>query len=369
MKIIQLISALDHRGGGELLFSNLCLELVKRKDVELRVIILYDNIDGSILKDFIENGVQFFTCGKKSKFDIKCSKRMKSFIKDFSPDIINIHLSCWINYFIAFKFKKRRWKLVKTFHSIPGFDLNRISLSIEKKYVRKKLVAFIGISETITKKAAMLYSQCQIATIENGIKIVNENDNITLLKLQKTYDFIIVAALEPVKNHFLLFDSILSLRSQYPTISLCVVGEGSLFGTFQEYINNRGASKNIDLVGFQPNVFNYLYKSKCFVLSSNREGNPLSILEAMSARLPIIAPRIGGIPDIVKNNINGLLFEPGNKGQLIDCLKEFLNNENKYFQIGVNNREYVKSYSIESTANRYFDFYKELILLKGDQNE
>ena len=279
-------------------------------------------------------------------------------MNEINPDIVNIHLNCYVNYYFAFGSKKQKWDLVKTFHTIPGKDLNILTRCIERKLYSKKALSFIGISKQITEVAKALYPNCQITTSDNAIPLYKYQET------KKEYDFIIVAALEQVKNHQLLFKAFSRLLNvkNYQRKTLLVVGEGSLKNELHSMVVSNKLEKNIILFGKTNKVIELLRLSKFFVLSSTREGNPISILEAMSQGLPIIAPKVGGIPDVIVNQENGFLFEVGNEEELFLQMKKACDlNDNQLSSISKRNIEHSKKYDITYSANAYFSFFSLLI--------
>ena len=120
-------------------------------------------------------------------------------------------------------------------------------------------------------------------------------------------------------------------------------------------------NNNIFFLGSVSDPGVVLEKSCCFVLSSTREGNPISVLEAMSYGLPIIAPNVGGIPDIVTDNENGYLFETNNVQDLIGKMTSILENKTNLELFSNKNLERIKAFSIDKTKDEYKKFFNEFI--------
>ena len=357
MKIAFVINSLKSRNGADVFLMNLLTSFSKDKETEFILITLYDLVDDSFKKQIVENNIPIYYCHKKGKIDIASSFRFKKIIKDFNPDIINMHLSVLVNYRIAFGYRKRKWALVKTYHSIPGQDLNKINIYLEKKYYRKNMLSFIGISSSITEMSQKIFPNAKIATIFNGIPLREKLD----VNKDMEYDFVIVASLEPVKNHLLLFNAIKALTLKYPNIKLAVVGDGSKREEYTHFVENENLNNNIFFLGSVSDPGVVLEKSCCFVLSSTREGNPISVLEAMSYGLPIIAPNVGGIPDIVTDNENGYLFETNNVQDLIGKMTSILENKTNLELFSNKNLERIKAFSIDKTKDEYKKFFNEFI--------
>lgn len=356
IKVVEIILDLASRAGAETFFQSVCERLAKSSNIELSIICLWDNVHDSFspLKEL--EGVNFYTLNKKRGVDFKAAKKLKRIIKKINPDIIHTHRSILMTYFLAFGSKKRHWKLVHTIHNVPTKESNAVTDFLRKIYIRKHNIWFVGISKTITSEFKKVFPKAEIITINNGIPLV-ECHHVA----NPEYDFINVARFSPQKNHRLLFDAFEQLSFKYQNLKLICVGNGELFEESRDYISNLSCKNQIILYGQTDNVYSLLEKSKCFILSSLYEGNPISILEAMNCGLPIIAPEVGGIPDVISNNINGFLFEVGNISQLAECMEKIITSENIIQTISKNNLLLSKQYSIDFCVKSYIDLFYDII--------
>ena len=349
--VVELIAELISRGGAETFFYSLVEEMSKKNDIELHVVVLYKNIHNSFECLFQNRNIHMHVIGKHKGPDFGCAKRLKRIIREIQPDVINGHLNYLLTYCLAFGRRTQQFKLVHTTHS---FSENE-QLKFKKHLNKKHLINFIGISDLVTNQIKKELSNTTfVKTIYNGIPLepVNMNSN-------RTNDFIIVASLSPVKNHKLLLKAFDKYMKTYGLSSLLIVVGGPLLEETKQYAIELGCDKNVEFTGTQSNVYPFLLKSKSFVLCSHREGNPISILEAMNAGLPIVAFSVGGIPDIVKDGKNGFLAEPDNIDSLVDAMRKSISLNDKNI-IGKYNHEYIKQYSINNTMLKYINLFYEL---------
>ncbi len=104
-----------------------------------------------------------------------------------------------------------------------------------------------------------------------------------------------------------------------------------------------------------------LANSDIYILPSHHEGMPISILEAMAAGLPIIATRVGGIPDAVKDGETGLLVESGQPGMLAEALRRLKDDVALRVNLGIAGRQYVCRYhDVEVRAGQVAAFYQSV---------
>lgn len=119
----------------------------------------------------------------------------------------------------------------------------------------------------------------------------------------------IVARLSEEKGHRYLVEAFARVHRQHPEARLMVVGDGPLLEAVQAQVRDAGLQEAVAFTGMQRNVPDYLALMDVFVLASTRESFPLAAREAMAAGRPVIAPRIGGCPEVVDEGVTGLLFE------------------------------------------------------------
>jgi glycosyltransferase involved in cell wall biosynthesis len=133
-----------------------------------------------------------------------------------------------------------------------------------------------------------------------------------------------VARLSPEKgiHHLLYAHSILQARGI--TIRLVLVGDGPQRGELEALAKTLGISSNVEFLGFQDNVETFLSTFDFFVLPSMTEGIPLSLLEAMANGLPVVATKVGGIPEIVVHQESGLLVPPGQPEALAYAMSQLI---------------------------------------------
>ena len=356
MVVVEVINSLQRRAGAEVFLSSISRELSKRKDYRIVVISLFDGVDSSFELELKQSGIDFYCCNKRKWIDLKASKTFRQLINKINPDIIHTHLSCLLTYFFAFGLKKRKWNIFHTVHNVPSKESNLPTNILKKIYCRKKMLTLIGISKSISTLLLKQYPEASVVTINNGIDLFHYKT-----KHKKIYDFIIVARFTEQKNHQLLFDAFENAFSNTLEPTLLCVGDGELLEHYKKYISEFKTFKRIIFYGKTNNVIELLAKSRCFVLSSIYEGNPLSILEAMNAHLPIIAPRVGGIPDIVHEPENGFLFEPNDIDKLTLLLKKATNEKSLFESIGEFNCNDVKKYSIAECANQYATLFERVL--------
>ena len=163
-----------------------------------------------------------------------------------------------------------------------------------------------------------------------------------------------VGRLSPPKNHFLLLRSIKELMVTIPEISLDIYGEGELQEELQKYIDSNGMQRNVVLRGRVKNVERELVKHDIFILSSNFEGMPNALMEAMAVGMPCISTSCStGPSELIDNGKNGLLVSVNKTDELVAAIKSLINDPKKCREIGTSAKADVwELYSKQSVCER-----------------
>jgi glycosyltransferase involved in cell wall biosynthesis len=133
-----------------------------------------------------------------------------------------------------------------------------------------------------------------------------------------------VAELHPIKRHTVLFEAIAALVFTHPTLRLICIGDGQLRNSLEHWVLEHGLEKHIFLVGSVLEAARFLKAFDAFVLASKSESYGYVLHEAGLAGVPIIATNVGGIPDIITNNVTGLLVAPDDVTAIKNAVSVYL---------------------------------------------
>ena len=114
-----------------------------------------------------------------------------------------------------------------------------------------------------------------------------------------------------------------------------VIGEGELRPELEKMIREKGLGKKVFLLGQIPDAHRFMSAFDVFVLPSIKEGFPWTLIEAMSAKLPVIATDVGAVSEIIDNYKNGLIVKSKDPAELADKIKEVLENEHLKSELGI----------------------------------
>ena len=169
-----------------------------------------------------------------------------------------------------------------------------------------------------------------------------------------------VGTLRPVKGLKYLIQAMNIISKQDTGIKLMLVGDGEERLALQELVKELDLEDRVTFVGkvLNEEIPGYMIASDVFVLPSLSESFGIVNLEAMACGLPIVASKVGGLPEIVKNGVNGFLVEPKNPEQISDKVLLLLGDDVLRERISKNNKDKVKDYSWESVVERLEKVYQ-----------
>ncbi len=146
------------------------------------------------------------------------------------------------------------------------------------------------------------------------------------------------------------------LASSHPELQFLLVGGGNDEAMLREMADGLG---NVAFTGWVDNVGDHLAAFDLFILPSNKEGIGGILLDAMDRALPIIATRVGGLPEIVKDGENGILIEPRSPDQLEAAILRLYDDPDVRRSMGARGREFSRDFTAGRMAQQYLELYRQ----------
>jgi len=168
-----------------------------------------------------------------------------------------------------------------------------------------------------------------------------------------------IAELHPIKQHSVTIKSIQSVVIKHPEVRHFIIGEGEQRAELESLVKTLKLENNVFLIGHIPNAPLYLPAFDLFILSSRSEALAYVIIEACQAGLPIIASNVGGIPEIIKHDRNGLLFSSGDHERLALLYETLLSSDEKREELGRQAKVRSKDFELEKMLKETISLYNE----------
>jgi sugar transferase (PEP-CTERM/EpsH1 system associated) len=174
-----------------------------------------------------------------------------------------------------------------------------------------------------------------------------------------------VGRIQDVKNHRSLVDAFVQLQALLPQekhrLRLAIVGDGPLLPALREQVKAAGIANDVWLPGARTDIAQLMQAYSVFALPSIAEGTPVTILEAMASGLPVVATRVGGIPEVVADGVTGKLVAPADTATLATALAEYCRQPELAAHHGAAGRERVeRRNSIAAMVAAYAQLYEAL---------
>jgi glycosyltransferase involved in cell wall biosynthesis len=203
-----------------------------------------------------------------------------------------------------------------------------------------------------------VFSADRIITIHNGMPDIDPS--LRADPGRSPVRFLMIARFEPQKDHPTLFQALAPL-SPAPW-QLDLIGDGPLLPQAQAMARELGLSERIRFWGQRMDVAQRLAEAQVAVLSTNWEGFPRSILEAMRAGLPVVASAVGGIAESVHDGVNGFVVPRGDPDALRTRLKQLLDDSALRTRMGSQGRErYERHFTLDHTVEKTLAIYHQTV--------
>lgn len=371
MKIVHIIPSFNV-GGGELQAVRICAE-IKRVEPEhdLYILSLYNAVPTIVYDEALASGAKIITMGKSVGLDLLVFLRIYRALKNIKPDVIHTHLAGLRYAMPASVFFKNAVKI----HTVHNMAMYEVSRCVQKLHGFS--FAYLGwhpvaLSSQVEESIKQIYGiDADVVANGVGIHVRPKNLNNECLEIGNANKstkkkIITIGRLWQQKNHSMLIDAFCALSSRCNNLCLNIVGEDPTGGSYRRFLEKKVSSlpefvrENINFLGMRKDVQELLIDSDLFVLSSDWEGVPLTLLEAMGCGVPVVCTSVGGIPDIIESGVDGLLVPKGDAESLSFAMERILSDEGLARTFADSALlKFKNNYSINTSANNYLKLYKK----------
>jgi len=309
-------------------------------------------------------GLKVFPVQMHGEWDLLAVCKLKKIIRKNSIDIVHLHSSHAHALGLLAAKSSGNCKVVLS---------RRVNFPIKKNILSRAKYAnvdrIIAISERVRQvlvadglpkeKIDVVYSGVDIKRFQN----VEADYLISELALNR--DKLIIgniAALTWDKDHRTLIEAARIVVDEFPEVIFLIAGEGPLRREIEILIKKFNLEEKVKLFGFRQDIPEILSILHLFVLSSSWEGLGTSLLDAFASRVPVVATNIGGIPEVVRDGVNGILVPPGNPDALAGAVISLLKNRDLAGRMAKEGFRLVKEkFSIERMVEETRKIYDRLV--------
>ena len=256
---------------------------------------------------------------------------LKKIINENKPEYLIIHLITSLPIIINYFFKLET-KIILRVSGYPKLNILRFFIwRVMGKKIHKVVCPTVETRDYLIEKK--IFDKKKIFVLKDPIikiSIINEKkkENIDEIEQLGARKYLLtVGRISKQKNYFFLVDCFSDLIKLYPKYSLVIIGEGEDKHKLLEYISEKKLTKKVFLLSFKKNIFNYMQKAECFILSSLWEDPGWVLMEAASLNKIIISSNCpNGPTEFLSNGEGGYLFDSNKKDSFIKKFIEYQND-------------------------------------------
>ena len=317
-------------------------------------------------------GTPIYTLEKTAGLGLSAHLRLWKLFKRLRPTILHTYCISAVEYTTTGVLAGVPVRL----HSEHGRNLNEAGGRNLKYNVLRRLMAplmhsCVAVSPDLQSWLAdvVRVPRSKIAYIANGVDTAKFSPGPMQLPLWSAHGsapnrFVIgtVGRVSEVKNQAALVDAFVLLLERFKEskleLSLSIIGDGPLLTPLKEKISALGLAHLVWTPGSRNDIAEIMKTFSVFVLPSLSEAMPVAVLEAVATGIPVIAPRVGSIPHIVKEDMTGMLVDSQCPEYLVEAIAEYVQNPDKGRRHGAAGRKFVeKHHGIDRMVDQYLALY------------
>lgn len=356
VRVMIVIHGLE-TGGAEMMVLHLAREL-SRAGHPVRVVSLHgDETDVAGLMR--RAGVDVVTLNKAGGPDPRTVLRLRAQMRDFSPAVVHTHLPVLEYVLPAARLYGRRVRIIHTVHNLAREETRHRVLRAVNRRAFSHGVVPVALNEEVRSSICREYAlpASAVPVVGNGIDLDAFRGPQRRGPRGAGVRLLCVARLAPAKNHALLLRTVARLRESGRDVSLTLVGDGPLRGALEERARELGISQRVRFAGRRTDTPAFYRDCDLFVLLSDYEGMPMSIIEAMASGLPVVATRAGGVAELVDDGVNGALVE-ADAAAAAEAIAAICDDPALYARLSDGAVRTSSHYSAEAMMEKYVDLYR-----------
>jgi glycosyltransferase involved in cell wall biosynthesis len=322
---------------------------------------------GEALKQLEDAGVSFVPLRRQRKIEPAPWMRLARFLRRERIDVLHTHQFS-ANLWGTATGKLAGVPVVLAHEHTWSYEGNPLRRFLDRELVSRAADRFIAVSREDQRRMIEVERVNPARTLFIPIGITSSS-RPTGHDVRKELDIAIeapvigmVGNLRRQKAHHVLIRATAQLLSQWPDIQVLLVGGGPERASLERLVGALGLGNTVRFLGHRADVPDVLSAMNVAVCCSDFEGSPLAILEYMEAALPVVSTAVGGIPDLIEQNMHGLLVPARDPDALARAVAELLSDPQRARTMGARGRERRRAeFNLETMIHRLEDLYRQLL--------
>jgi len=362
----------DLWAGAEVHLLALLTYLVRLERFDCSVILFNE---GRLAEELRKLSLSVMVISEKRHNPLTVAYRLANLFRTVRPDIVHTHkYKDSILATIAARCVGVPY-VIRVVHGMPEpfKGLSNVNMSlytlVDRLAVSWLVDKIIAVSSDIEQALVRVYGTARVVCIHNGIDL--ETVQVRTARLDKRKEWRIpdtvalvgtVGRLVPVKGHTVLLEALHILGKSNRPVNLLIVGDGPLRGHLEDEVRRRGLEVVVRFAGHQAESFDFINMMDVFVLPSLHEGIPMVLLEALALQRPVVATRVGGIPEVIQDGQTGLLAEPSDASSLAMLIQQMIEDPSLAVSLGNAGRTRVETeFTARTMAGNTAELYEQVL--------
>ncbi len=362
--IAQIVHSLEIGG-----MERVAMYLATRVDrARFRPLVVCLTVRGDFADAIEAAGVEVVALGKGPGVDLRLPFRLARILRERNVRIVHAHNSGpWFT-----------GGLARLIGGLDGAVVTDHSRPYPEKWtvrcVERVLAHAVRVVSVSEDNRQLLHQHigiplAKIRVIPNGVEAPSPPSPERLADLRREFGIdgrdvigVCVARLEAQKAHEVLIDAVKSVADRGVPLRVLCVGMGSREDELRALAAQKGVGDRVLFVGKRIDATDLLFLADLFVLSSDWEGLPMSVLEALGVGLPVVGTRVGDMELAVKDSVNGFLCPPRDWAALADALETLANDAERRRAMGAAGRDlFAREFHVDRMVERYAAIYEECL--------
>lgn len=320
-----------------------------------------------------EQGITTHEIIMRHKLDLSVSRKIEKLLAEKEIALVHTH-GARANLVARTAAKNRGLPVVTTFHSVLAYDYPwrhqastaRFLTKLTNRYTDRFIAVSHFVKEDVVRmgvppgKVEVIYNGLNPEALKPKSPPPEVRKRLGLAPDQRVVG--VIGRLHPVKGQEYFVEAARRLAPAWPEAAFLLIGEGPDRDKLSRLVHRYGLEGRVLLPGFYPQAADIYGVMEILCLPSVMEGMPLVLLEAMHFGVPVVASRVGGIPEVIKDGENGILIPPKNPAALAEAIEALLEDEPLRNKLAEQARKSVREMTVEKMAQRTMEVYKSLLI-------
>lgn len=364
LRVLHILPSL-RPDGGERIAVNVITRLDKRR-FEVGIVSISKPVDSDLEGSLAQAGLPVWHLGKNLGFDWRIYPKIHQVFRAFQPAIVHTHMHVLRYAYPSMMIYGKRPCMLHTVQNVAEHEIEWRARALQSLAYRCGVVP-IAVSQEVARSVERLYPVNHCTVVWNCVPTEAYGNPIVKRREWRAIHgfheddilFVCVARLAPQKNHKLLLKAFASGPAGDSRARLVFVGTGSLEAELRSEASRLGLADRVDFLGARSDIPELLGAMDVFVLSSDWEGSPVALVEAMAAGLPVISTAVGGVPELFENGKEGCLVQPGDAFGLASAMLWLLHNNDARRLMGIAGAVRAKrKFDVEVMVRAYENLYQ-----------